>query len=400
MVLRIAPLLVLRIAPLFKLAGLVILLSFVALAQSWAAGNVFVVRGVTVDATGANATEARAKAVEQGAVIAAQRMLRRLAPKSHWSSLPALDRKTADNMLSGFGVDQEKVSAQRYIAKLSYSFRPDVVRGMLKRAGIPFAETAAEPTLVLPVLQSSRGTVLGNEGNFWRDAWAALDLNNSSVPLVLPFGDAEDTAYFQPVGLEKMQSSRLSRLAARYNTPKVIIALARLEAGGRMTVVVWRHSSDGTTEGPTATSFAPNDAERARGDQYLRVFAQRVARNVQDKFEEMWKTEAAIDFSTYNNLVVITTFHTLAEWRDVRAKLGKIPALADLSVRALSTRGAEIELGYHGANDKFQLALKRAGFELLQGAGGWQLVSLDEDVAAETTGMPSSGARTPAFAAP
>jgi hypothetical protein len=375
---------------LAALLGLTLFQPSTAQAQN-TGGNVFVVRGITVDASAPTATEARAKAVEQGSVIAAERVLRRLAPRESWPSLPKIDVKTADSMLSGFGVEQERVSAQRYIARLSYSFRPDVVRNMLKRARIPFAESATRPSLLLPLLDSSRGIVMGSAGNFWHDAWRSLDLSNSSVPLVIPADDQRDLAVFQPRDLQSLGWPQLERLAGRYNVPRVTIVLGRLVAGGGMQVTTWRHGADEPSLGPFTANFTPTSTERAQGEHYVRYFAQRVARETQNSLEEMWKNETAIDFSVHNSLPATVNFVEIGEWLTIRNKIAGLPAVSEISVRAISVRGAEIDIGYYGNTGKFHDSLKRAGFELQPVQNYWRLALIPDNMPTPVGGALEGG---------
>jgi len=63
---------------------------------------------------------------------------------------------------------------------------------LLRQTGLPFAETASKPLLVLPVLKSRVGLMLWEAANLWRTAWSALPIQRGLVPMIVPLGDLAD----------------------------------------------------------------------------------------------------------------------------------------------------------------------------------------------------------------
>ncbi|MEM9899274.1 MAG: hypothetical protein AAF742_07845, partial [Pseudomonadota bacterium] len=177
-----------------------------ALAQ----GDVFVVARVPVQAVAETATTAKNQAQSYGRRRAIDILLRRLTPESDWALLPpvqpqaetlednrvnesdqpkglpvleqdlfALPGKqpislTPNELLSleqSFEVYDEKSSSKTYRAYITYRFKPDSVRRLLKDAAIPYSEAQTQTALVLPVLRTNAGAYLWERNNPWMAAW-------------------------------------------------------------------------------------------------------------------------------------------------------------------------------------------------------------------------------------
>ena len=100
-----------------------------AAAQEW---TPFMASGVAVDVTAGSASEARDRALAQGQLLAFDAMLRKLTDPADYGRLPPADPATVSNMVVGFEVEEEKASAVRYVATLTYRFDVDSVRSLLQ----------------------------------------------------------------------------------------------------------------------------------------------------------------------------------------------------------------------------------------------------------------------------
>ena len=64
------------------------------------------------------------------------------------------------------------IRARRYIASLDFSFRPDSVRYVLQREGIPFVEEQAPELILIPVVRNAKGAIeTGRASRVWTDIW-------------------------------------------------------------------------------------------------------------------------------------------------------------------------------------------------------------------------------------
>src|SRR5579863_4615414 len=109
---------------------------------------------VPVDATAASATTARDTARLDGERRAFAALLDRLTLAKDRGRLPAPSDTTLNQVIIGFEVANERRSTVHYLADYTFHFRADVVEQLLRDRGVPFAETASKPVVVLPVLES------------------------------------------------------------------------------------------------------------------------------------------------------------------------------------------------------------------------------------------------------
>jgi hypothetical protein len=148
------------------IAGLLIValgLALVPVGPAAAQDDVFAVGGVEVDATAGNAAEAREAAIAQGHVLAMGRLMERLVLQADLSRVPILRSGELVNMVRDFSVAEERSSEVRYLADLTFRFKPVEVRSFLRRNKIRFAETRSKPVLVLPLYSD------GGEIGLWRE---------------------------------------------------------------------------------------------------------------------------------------------------------------------------------------------------------------------------------------
>ena len=133
-----------RRGPLSLFLSVLTLLLAAALPASAQVMDPFVVQGIAVDATSADANQAREIAINNGMREAFQRMVRRMVPREQYSRIP--DPRAADlaAMAFSFQVENERTSPTRYLANLTVTFKREEVRALLQRAAVPFAETASQ----------------------------------------------------------------------------------------------------------------------------------------------------------------------------------------------------------------------------------------------------------------
>src|SRR5690348_8790050 len=144
-----------------------------ARAQNASPTDIFTVANVPVDATAKSAAAAREAARIDGQRRAFRTLLERLTLAADRNRLPRLSDARITDMIRDFEVANERRSTVRYLADYTFRFRPDQVRQVLRNAGIPFAETISKPVTVLPILTQGSSSVLWDDPNPWRDAWAS-----------------------------------------------------------------------------------------------------------------------------------------------------------------------------------------------------------------------------------
>src|SRR5438067_11884525 len=165
-----------RVGGLVAAGLLLLLLVVIPAAPAWAEDDPYSVT-VSVDATSDTIGKAREMARSDGQRKALAALAERLSgsPKSA-ARLPKLDDRTLTDLVASFEVANERMSTVRYVADMTYHFRPAEVQAVLQKAGIGLAgDGSAVPgksLVVLPVYQSGATAVLWDDPNPWRDAWA------------------------------------------------------------------------------------------------------------------------------------------------------------------------------------------------------------------------------------
>ncbi len=397
--------------------------------------DVFVVPRVPVQAQAETATTAKAMAQMQGRRRAMDILLHRITVEEDWIYLPSLataapaptdadatgptgefdpyataaagaygqrqdlESKQAifltdhdlETLESSFEVYGEKSSATTYRAFITYRFKPDAVRRLLKSARLPYSETQTRTALVLPVLQTDTGVYLWESNNPWMAAWKSRPLNNELTPMAAPLGDLEDAALITARDALALNPEKLAAIADHYAVSQVIVAHARLkQQGGQDQLMVrlinaHRESAILTpvaeldpamaelAEDTAPAQRAPEDDFAARvGDVLAQAsflepsgnfpaLAERAIETAIAKYASGWKALTLIDHSTEAVYETTAFYDSLQEWTKIRAGLVATPLVGSVQVFALSPVGAELRLKIFGDPRRLTVAMENYG---------------------------------------
>jgi hypothetical protein len=162
------------------------------------------------------------------------------------SEAPNLPDSQLDSIVSAIEVDQEEMSANRYIATLGVLFD----RG---RTGPLLGGTLGEvrrsaPMLVIPVMLTASSSASFEYRTEWQKAWARFRTGNSPIDYVRPIGNGID-----PLLLNGTQTNRPGRhwwrmLLDQYGASDIVtpvVQLRRSYPGGPVIATFWaRHGPD------------------------------------------------------------------------------------------------------------------------------------------------------------
>jgi hypothetical protein len=338
------------------------LLSPVARADTAALSDaeVFTVRNVPVDVTAATAADARRLALVAGQSDALRRMLQRLTRRADHDALPAVDADTTAFLVQGFEVANEKTSSVRYLADLTVRFKAPEVRNLLRQTGLPFAETASRPVLVLPVLRTPDGLVLWDASNRWRTAWALLPVSGGLVPMIVPLGDIADIADIDATQAMLGDAAALDAIAGRYGAGGTLVALATLSAredGTQLLDVAASQPADPSTP-PLLLSFTAKSADEV--DEILQIAARETATGV----EETWLDRHLLRFENRQSMTLAIPVAGLEQWTAVERKLASIAEISRVELRALRRDSAEVQIDYYGDDSQLAAVLAQHDLEL------------------------------------
>jgi Uncharacterized protein conserved in bacteria (DUF2066) len=328
-----------------------------------AGSNTYTISGVDVDATGPDAIQARQQAIRQAQQKAVKLLIERMVAPEDRAKVPPLDPSRVDGMIRGVEFANERSSANRYVGTLNVVFSAEPVNAWLREGGISVAETVARPALVVPLWKGKAGVEALDERSPWRDAWRGLDTAGSAVPVTLVRGDQLDQNALSVEEAYVGDVAALSRLNERYHAPTIIVAtLEGDKSSGALTAGGVRYDTQTGARSELPRITVPDANQLA--DAVKKIHA---------KLDEDWRSIAVVRRDSQAGLDVVVPIRQLSDWVQIRQRLGAVPAVKSVTVRALESERAELHLEYFGTQDQLQRTLAQAGLQLDKDADQWRL---------------------------
>lgn len=346
-------------------------------------GDIFTVSQVSVEAEAASAEEARLIAQDRGRAQALQILLQRLTPSSDWPYLPRPRLNELLDMQVGFEVENERFSTlagqqNRYLADITYSFRRDRVRSLLRSENLSFSESQAAPALVLPIfeIEDAPGAVamLWEEDNAWAASWTEKDFSHELVPFVLPIGDLADLTVITADDVVQGNWDALQFLANRYGVSTIHVAHAILveDPGGAATIYarMTELTEDGVGRVVDTRVSGPLDPD---SEEPLSGLGERAITLLSGQLQESWKTQTLVSYDTMRQIDATALFNSLGEWETIRQALASSATVDSFETYALSARGAEVLINFVGSPQQLMITLRQRDVELSGHRGYWDL---------------------------
>jgi hypothetical protein len=321
----------------------VLLFAVVFAAPSFA--DPYRVRGVTVDATGANAQEAQLNARRMAQVNAAERLIRRLTLPEDRSA--AAQPILATDVARFFnGVDTEgdtKSTGTRFFATYAIGFDAKAVRQYFDSRNVPFVDSQAGLALVVP------GVVGAMDASAWSAAWTAGADNTSLTPFVVSrsygAGASYESAQAEARGLNAL---RIINAQAFVQNGQIYSRMIELRPGGQ--------SVDLGVSGPYPTLQGAQEGAASA-------------------LEDAWKKSSIVRTSGSATMELVARFDSLDKWMSIRQGLKNSRLIKDISIEAMSSRGADLNVVYAGRPDQLAADLRSRGLQLAGATGGWTIES-------------------------
>jgi hypothetical protein len=311
------------------------------------------VRGIDVDVTAGNAVDAREKAVLQGQRKGLRQALLMLAPSANVDQMPPLSDSQITDLVADYDVESEQTSTVRYSGKLTFRYRLDGLTALLQQNGIGAATTPSPPVLLLPVMVSGGKNILWEDGNAWRAAWASHPPSTGLVPIMLPKGDAADTAAITADQAASGDMTKIQALAAHYGVGDVAVAILRSDpASQALAINVVRYSIAGPSGG-FQDQLTPPAGSTTTPDTLYAAAIDRIA----DHFQQDWIAQNQVSSSIEQRLTVDAPVNGLAQWAELRRRLASIATLHQVDVVYLMQTHAELDLVFIGDRDQLTRAL-------------------------------------------
>ena len=341
-----------------------------ALVRAAGDNSMYTVHGVAVDVTAENAAAARERAVAIGARNGLEQLLKNLTADDQAKSLPPVTEKLAMPLIQDFEVENERGSGVRYVATLTFRFRPDGVRALLHQQGGKTVDSRAPLMLVIPVYRAATGDMLWEDGNPWRSAWKGAAQQAALVPVVVPEGSAEDRQIFGAGDLGNPE--KLQALAQKYKASGGVLVIAQAVAANGdpaqgMTIAL--------SQGGTANSFNSDGA--ADVGQTLN----NAVRAILDHLDGLWRRQVlqgpngAVVFKpvpgatsdsapvTGNPYTVEIALRSVGDWAALRTRLSQVTGIRT-ELKSMSRARAVVALTFTGSEDQLRQALQAGGINL------------------------------------
>lgn len=342
-----------------------------ALHPARAAGDVFTLRDIQVDVTASTAAAAREAALADGHVQAMRKLLTRVLPRDELAKIREFKAEEIISYVQDFEVTDERTSNVRYLANLTFRFKPEPVRDLLRANGLVYAETRSKPVLVLPVFGAAGDAKLWEENNLWWGAWAARPPGDWLVPLVAPLGDLGDISAIDAERTLAGDSERLAQIARRYGADDVLITQAVLlgdvEAGQAVLQV-------GTSRLGAQTQQTLIDNYQQQPAELLSDLLARAADAVDAEVQESWKQSNLFRPGSRLRITVVVPVTALSDWLEVKRRLRNVAAIKQSEISTLSRRQTEVDITFIGNEQQLVVAMAQSDLALaLNPVSGWEL---------------------------
>ncbi len=334
----------------------------------------FLVRNVAVDVTATTVTEARDRGMTQARVSAFRRLVERMTPRENWAAITTPETSKIIDMVLEFSVANERSSAVRYLADLMVRFDPAAIRSFLRSQNVPFAETASRPLIVVPLYQDGTVVQLWQDGNPWRDAWAASLPHDGLVPFVLPLGDLQDSALLSTEQALAKDRDALMKVAAKYGAAGAVVAHAT-HAGDNLKIAVSEIRALGDQGNDQFNATVAGEG-KLRADAFAAA-----AVDAMRPVEDRWKKRNTLRFGAGGKMTALVPVSSLQEWLSVRARLARIPVIEKVDLEAMSKALIQASITYAGDETQLQFAMSQSELELTKDGDMWLLHNLPQRAA-------------------
>jgi hypothetical protein len=317
--------------------------------------NVYVVSGVHVDETAANAA-----AAQQAGLAAAQRagfdrLVRRLTIPDELSArgVPQVESATLDRLISSVDVEEERRSGTRYIGRLSVRFDPSGVRTLLRQFNLTVVDTRTAPVLVAPLVVDGTSE---ETATLWRDVWANGGFRDELVPLATAPAELRGAPSWQTAGGFAQQAAAASAL---YATLRV--------QGGTATATLIEVDANATR--PRGDVVARVNGEDPAA---LRAALSSLAQQASERLQNDWKGRIATGGGQRGRINASALYTSQAQWEQIKDALeGAAQTLiSEIRIEAVGRQGALVSFSFVGDRNQLAAELQRRGVALTDTANG------------------------------
>lgn len=336
-------------------------------------GEAIVNSEVSVDVTGRDAAEARQAAMARASTDALTDLLNKLAaPGQAEVIISTLDGKKIAAMTRGTEVLEEKISDNRYRARLLISFDADEVSNLISKFGIGGQSDIPSKTssfLFITSYEEDGAVMLWEERNPWRNVWRMLSIESSSGDIIVPYGDNNDQQIVSERTLASANYAALAPLAIRYGVSDIVILHAKYEKNPDMVITVVKRRINRTMSEVNATTYRADPQETR--DTLLARAARDIADNMENKKNEEIATVQGVSAGEKGKMMILASITTLGSWTMLKSKLETLPMIERMEMLAMSPQQVDMIVHYRGSPESLAGGITGIGLRLVKNDQYW-----------------------------
>jgi hypothetical protein len=325
------------------------------LASAQGRDNVYVVAGVHVDETAANAA-----AAQQAGFTAAQRrgferLVRRLTVPEELVArgMPAAEGAALDAVVNSVDVEEERRSGTRYIGRLTVRFDPSGVRALLRQQGLTVVDTRTAPVLVAPLVVQGTDEAVAS---LWRDIWSQGGFGDELVPLTVAPATLQGAPAWDAAAPHAQAAAAVSAL----------YATLRVQGGTATAALVEVDSNARRDRGEVSARIDGTEPAAVRAA--LASLAEQASTRIQND----WKARMAIGGGQRARISASAIYGNQAQWEQIKDALEGAAStlISEIRIEAVGREGALVSFSFVGDRNQLVAELARRGIALADSTNG------------------------------
>ncbi len=338
------------------------------------AGEAIVNSEVNVDITSKDPSGARTQAMAKAEVDGLVALLERLGPPGQAKDIMStLDSKKITAMVKGTQVVDERISGNRYRAKLIVSFDGDEISKIMSGVSAPDAKELMPASvgsfLVIPGLEIGNQKLLWEGSNIWKAVWDEVALEVTTGDVLVPYGDQTDAAALAYGDMMTADFQTLSTFAVRYGVSDVVLLQATYVFRPDMMLTVVKRRVGRQDSNVNVLTYRA-DPQETRELLFARA-ARDIISELQEKKVDETATKAAVRGGDRKRLVMLASISTMSSWTELRKKLTALPMVDKVDTLAVSARQVDIAVHYRGSEESFTNALSSKSIRFKKNPDYW-----------------------------
>ena len=339
-----------------------------------AASEAIVNSEVNVDITSNDPTSARTQAMSKAEVDGLVALLERLGPPGQAKDIMStLDSKKITAMVKGTEIAEERITGNRYRARLIVSFDGSEISKIMSGATAPeakeFLPASVGSFLIIPGMEVGNQQLLWEDSNIWRKVWNEVALEVTTGDVLVPYGDNTDAAGLTYDQMMTADFQALSSYAVRYGVSDIVLLQAKYVMRPDMMITVVKRRVGRQDSSVNVLTYRA-DPQETRETLFGRAVRDIIS-ELQEKKVDETATKAAIRGGDRKKLMMLASVSTMHSWTELRKKLTALPMVDKVETIAISARQVDLAVSYRGSEESFTSALASKSIRFKKNTDYW-----------------------------